>query len=214
MHNRLLILFACWFLSVTAQPQALAKTICQAQKATTTIILTGFTRPETILDITPEVSGRCDEILTDVGQPIPRDTIFARIDPTFIKLEMQANKIAMDLSKTTLAFDKKQVQRYKQLVTTKASAQTRLEELELKQEQTELRLRQLNTDRKRLGESLARHTLHAPAGWLLIAGKQPPPCCWPRNFFSASGSASAWRNWRCGRAGSPSLPPMLTCFSI
>jgi len=170
MHNRLLILFGCWFLLLTSLPhsQALAESTCQAEKATTTITLTGFTRPKTILDITSEVSGRCDEVRADIGEPIPADTIFARIDPTFIELELQANAIARAQAQKTLAFDQKQAGRYKQLVITKASAQTRLEELELKYEQTELKLQQLNTEHERLRETLARHTIHAPAGWLLI----------------------------------------------
>lgn len=170
MHSRLLILFGCWFLLFTSLPhsQALAVSICQAEKATTTITITGFTRPKTILDITSEVSGRCDEVLADIGEPIPADTIFARIDSTFIELELQANAIARAQTQKTLAFDHKQAGRYKQLVTTKASAQTRLEELELKYEQTELKLQQLNTEHERLRETLARHTIHAPAGWLLI----------------------------------------------
>jgi len=170
MHNRLIILFGCWFLFFTTLPHsyAMAECICQADKATTTITLTGFTRPQTILDITSEVSGRCDEIRVDIGEPIPADTIFAHVDSTFIQLKLQANAIARDQEQLTLAFNQKQAERYRHLVTTKATAQTRLEELELKYERTKLKLQQLNNEHERLRETLARHTIHAPAGWLLI----------------------------------------------
>jgi RND family efflux transporter MFP subunit len=170
MHNRLLILFGCGFFFFTTLPYsyAMAECICQADKATTTITLTGFTRPQTILDITSEVSGRCDEIRADIGEAIPADTIFAHVDSTFIQLELQKNAIARNQEQLTLAFNQKQAERYRHLVTTKASAQTRLEELELKYKQTKLKLQQLNNEHERLRETLARHTIHAPADWLLI----------------------------------------------
>lgn len=159
-----LLLFLFFLLPMPAH----AGSTCRAEVATTTITLTGFTRPRTTLDLTPEVSGRCMEVRADIGQPVPEDTIFARIDSTFIDLELETNRLAVTRTEKSLAFDEKQVKRYRKLVTTKASARTRLEELELQYEQTGLKLRELQTRQKRLRETLARHTLHAPAGWLVI----------------------------------------------
>ncbi len=173
MFHPLLALSGCWLLLLLLLPDSpvRAESICSAVASTTTIKLVGFTRPKTIVDITPEVSGRCEELYADIGEPIPADTVFARLDNTFVSLELQKNTIARTQNDKTLAFDKKQVERYRQLVTTKASAKTRLDELELKYEQTQLRAQQLETEEKRLRETLIRHTIHAPAGWLII-GRQ------------------------------------------
>jgi len=156
-----------------------ARSTCRAEIAKITITLTGFTRPQTFLDLTPEVTGRCIEVRADIGDPVPADTIFARIDSTFITLKLQANALARARTEKSLGFEKKQVERYRKLVTTKASAQTRLEELELQYEQTLLSLRELETEQEQLGETLARHTVHAPAGWLVIE-RQIEPGEWVR----------------------------------
>ncbi len=170
------LLSAYWLLlfSSLSSSTVLAQTVCRAETAKTTLTLTGFTRPQTFLDLTPEVTGRCIEVRADVGDPVPGDTVFARIDPTFTTLKLQANALARTRTEKSLAFDKKQVDRYRKLVTTKASAQTRLEELELQYEQTLLTLRELETEQEQLGETLARHTLHAPAGWLVIERRIEP----------------------------------------
>ena len=164
-----LFLFSC-----LSAPSTRASTICRAEPAEITITLTGFTRPKTFLNLTPEVTGRCTEVRADVGEPIPADTVFARIDPTFVTLKLQANALARARTRKSLLFDKKQVARYRKLVTTKASAQTRLEELELQYEQTLLSLQELETEQERLQETLVRHTLHAPAGWLVIERRVEP----------------------------------------
>ncbi len=164
------LLSGCWLLlfSSLSASSVLAQAVCQAEAAKTTITLTGFTRPQTFLNLTPEVTGRCVEVRADVGDPVPADTVFARVDSTFTALKLQANALARARTEKSLAFEKKQVARYRKLVTTKASAQTRLEELELQYEQTLLSLQELETEQERLQETLARHTLHAPAGWLVI----------------------------------------------
>jgi len=173
---RLLLLLICWLLLPFSLSPSLvhARSICRAETAKITITLTGFTRPQTFLDLTPEVTGRCIEIRADVGDPVPDDTVFARIDSTFIALKLQANALARARTEKSLAFEKKQVDRYRKLVTTKASAQTRLEELELQYEQTLLSLQELETEQEQLRETLARHTLHAPAGWLVIERRIEP----------------------------------------
>ncbi|MCF6186503.1 MAG: efflux RND transporter periplasmic adaptor subunit [Desulfobulbaceae bacterium] len=167
---RLLLLLSCWLLLPFSLSPSLvhARSICRAETAGITITLTGFTRPQTFLDLTPEVTGRCTEVRADVGDPVPDDTVFARIDSTFTILKLQTNALARTRTEKSLAFEKKQVGRYRKLVTTKASAQTRLEELELQYEQTLLSLQELETQQEQLRETLARHTVHAPAGWLVI----------------------------------------------
>ena len=175
------LLSGCWFLLVfSLSPSSVyAQTVCRAETAKITVTLTGFTRPQTFLDLTPEVTGRCIEVRADIGDPIPADTVFARIDSTFITLKLQANALARARTEKSLAFEKKQVDRYRKLVTTKTSAQTRLEELELQYEQTLLSLRELETEQEQLRETLARHTLHAPAGRLVIE-RQIEPGEWVR----------------------------------
>lgn len=166
-HSQRLAGFCLLLLYCLLSTPCQATSICQAEAATATIILTGFTRAQTSFDLTAEISGRCDFVRANIGEPVPEDSIFAQIDPTFVRLDLKTNELALAQATATAAFDKKQVKRYKQLVKTKASAQTRLEELELQYTQNRLTIEQLATQKQRLEETLRRHTIHAPAGWLV-----------------------------------------------
>lgn len=176
MTHPLLLRACCWllFLFFLSSPAIHADSYCQAEWSTVTNRLTGYTRAKTVLDITSEVSGRCKDVYADIGEPIPIDTVFARLDPTFIELDLEANEIARKQTEKTFAFDKTQVERYRKLVTTKASAKTKLDELELQYDQTELKLQQLETEHSRLQETLRRHTIQAPSGWLVMQRQVEP----------------------------------------
>ena len=106
--------------------------------------------------------------MTEVGEPIGRDGLFARIDPTFVDLDLQANAIALAKARRQLNFDTREVKRYQALVASRASAQTRLDQLQLQRDHTRLTIRELENTRKRLQEQLARHQIMAPPGFLLV----------------------------------------------
>ena len=132
------------------------------------LLLTGFTRARATLDITAEVTGRCLDISADVGEPIAEDGIFAVIDATLIRLELQANEVSRQQVQRQLRFNSRQVERYRRLVTSKSSSKVRLDELVLQFDQSRLKLDQLQVERQRLQELLSRHQIKAPAGWRIV----------------------------------------------
>jgi len=141
---------------------------CTALPARQQILLTGFTRARATLDITAEVSGRSLEITADTGETIAEDGIFAVIDSTLIRLELQANEVSNQQVKRRLRFDSQQVERYQRLLTSKSSSKARLDELELQLDQSRLKLDQLQVEQERLQELLSRHQVQAPPGWQII----------------------------------------------
>ena len=138
------------------------------------ITLTGFTRARTVQSIISEVNGRCILVTADVGETIGDNGIFARIDSTFIKLDLKANNIALGKTRRQLEFDQKEVIRYRKLVATKASAQARLDGARLQRDQTRLNLQELQTRRERLRELLTRHAVTAPVGFRIISRMVEP----------------------------------------
>ncbi len=151
-----------------AERQVVQISTCTAQPAHQQILLTGFTRARATLDIIPEVTGRCLEITADTGEPIGESGVFAVIDSTLIRLELQANKVTKQQVQRQLRFDSRQVERYRQLLTSKSSSKVRLDELELQLDQSRLKLDQLQVEKERLQEILSRHQVKAPPGWRII----------------------------------------------
>ncbi len=147
---------------------------CTALPSETLARLTGFTRARASMDIVSEVPGRCLEVRADVGQPVPADGVFARIDPTFVRLKLEANRVARQQARLQLRFDEREVQRARKLLSDRAASQARLDQLELRRDQSRLKLDQLATERRRLEETLARHTVPAPAGWLVMSRSLEP----------------------------------------
>lgn len=138
------------------------------------ILLIGFTRARTTLDIIPEVAGRCVEITTDVGETINNNGIFAFIDSTLIRLELKANSVSRQQVQRNLLFETQQVKRYQQLHTSKSSSQARLDEQELLLDQSNLKLDQLQVEAEHLQELLSRHTIKAPPGWRIMERQVEP----------------------------------------
>lgn len=132
------------------------------------ILLTGFTRARAILDIIPEVAGRCLEITADIGESIPDNGIFAVLDSTLVRLDLKANSVSRRQVERKLRFETQQVKRYQQLHSSKSSSRSRLDEQELLRDQSSLKLDQLQVEAERLQELLSRHTIKGPPGWKII----------------------------------------------
>ena len=130
--------------------------------------ITGFTHPREEMMITSEVNGRCVAIAADVGTIIPQDGRVAEIDQTFIKLELEANRIAQERVKQQLVEEEKSLNRYTKLLSEKSTPQARLDEVALAADIHRLELKSLVNDHLRLTEKLKRHTIIAPPGWKVI----------------------------------------------
>lgn len=155
-------------------PLHAAPQTCTALPSRTMVRLTGFTRARASMDIVSEVSGRCLEVFADVGQPVPPDGVFARIDPTFIRLKLEANQVARKQARLQLRYDEREVRRARKLLSDRAASQARLDQLELQRDRSRLKLEQLATEQRRLEETLARHAVPAPTGWLIMQRSLEP----------------------------------------
>lgn len=165
-------IFCCLFIlfsscSGSAGPLSTAETV-ELQPHFRTITLTGFTYPLQEMTITSEVSGRCLTISADVGDTVPEDGTLVEIDTTFIRLDLEANRIAQAQATRQLAQEKKTLARYTKLLSRNSTPQARLDEAALAADLHKLMLQKLQNEATRIHEQLKRHTLYAPAGWQLI----------------------------------------------
>jgi RND family efflux transporter MFP subunit len=168
-HRPLTHIFCCLlFLSACSAALLPAVEIVDLQPYSRTITLTGLTYPLHEMTITSEVSGRCLAILADVGATIPANGNLAEIDTTFIRLDLEANKIAQAQATRQLAQEEKNLARYTTLLREKSTPQARLDEAALAADLHRLVLQKLQNEETRLHELLKRHILDAPAGWQLI----------------------------------------------
>ena len=51
----------------------------------------------------PQVSGRVQEVLVEVGDVVSKGQVLARLDPTFFEIDVQQNEAAVDAARGTLA---------------------------------------------------------------------------------------------------------------
>ena len=84
-----MIIFALMGISV-------AQEIVSAQPAYRETVLTGFTRARAVLPLVAETSGKVLSVSADIGSAIDRHGVFARLDPTLIELDLEANRVAQE----------------------------------------------------------------------------------------------------------------------
>lgn len=77
-----------------------------------TTTLNGMTHPLKEMTSTSEVNGKCKTIYADKGEMIPTSGALAELDTTFIRLELEANKIARVQAQRKLDQEKKTLARY------------------------------------------------------------------------------------------------------
>ncbi len=145
-----------------------------AQPAQRMLTLTGFTRARAKLNLVSEAAGRCTEVLYDVGDTIGANGIFAVLDSTFIKLELESNQVEQKRLKSRVAYLDKEASRYRRLVNKKSEAPSKLDRLEEDLAQANLQLEATKTQRKVLAERLDRRTIKAPPGWMVIKRQVEP----------------------------------------
>ncbi|MGE4422308.1 MAG: efflux RND transporter periplasmic adaptor subunit [Pseudodesulfovibrio sp.] len=131
--------------------------------------LTGFTRARSSMSLVAEESGRVVKVLADVGDALGRDGLFAELDTTFIKLDLDANRADQQRLKSDLDYNKKEMDRYKALVKTDTAPQSTLDS-NIRAHQAALQqLRAKQVEEQVLLERLKRFDLVGPPGWKVIA---------------------------------------------
>ena len=145
----------------------------------------GFTRPKSELLISSEVSGRCENVLVDIGESVAAGGVVVTLDKTFVLLDLQKNRIAQEQVERQLELDKKTVARYSSLIKNKSTAQATYDEAMFQADSHAIKLKSLQNEEVRFRELLKRHTLAAPSGWKVIERFVEPgefvrpgnPCC-------------------------------------
>lgn len=139
-----------------------------AQPATREVRLTAFTKARTLLHLSSEVSGRVNQIFSDVGDRIAEDGRILCLDDTFTRLDLDKNRSDQALQMVDIDYFNKQVTRYRRLVTQNSSAQIQLDDSERNLQRAREQLKGLKIIHRSLDERLQRHCLYAPAGWLMV----------------------------------------------
>ncbi|MBU1612522.1 MAG: HlyD family efflux transporter periplasmic adaptor subunit [Proteobacteria bacterium] len=137
----------------------------QAEPAARTVTLTGFTRARTSLTLVSEEEGRVVEIPVDLGDAIGEDGVFARLDTTFIELDLAQNRTEQARLAGDVSFYSKELKRYDSLVKNDNAAQATLDSHARDHGAANQQLRGLRLEGQRLEERLKRFTFTATPGW-------------------------------------------------
>jgi len=163
-----LLLLVTGLLGITP-PASADSNLVTARPALRTVEFTGFTRPRAELRLVAEVAGRIETVSADIGQAIPADGGFARIDDTFIRLEIAATVVEAERMESQIAFARREVDRHRELVRQKNASVSQLDALEQGLRNDTYALAALRVKRRVIDERLARARVRAPAGWRVTA---------------------------------------------
>lgn len=130
--------------------------------------LIAFTRADTFMSLVSETAARVLEVRADMGQPIPEDGVFAVLDATFVRLDIQQLEAERKRLFSSREYYLKEARRYRDLVTGRHADQSTLDKFEHNLEQVVHQLAELEVRSAQLEEKLLRHTVTAPAGFTVI----------------------------------------------
>jgi RND family efflux transporter MFP subunit len=130
--------------------------------------LTAFTRARTLMTLVSEESGRVHKVVADVGDTLGEHGLFAELDTTFIELDLAANRADQQRLESELAYNKKELERYEQLVRSNNAPQSTLDN-NIRAHQSALQqLRAKQIDERVLVERMKRFSLLGPPGWKVV----------------------------------------------
>ncbi|OQY58270.1 MAG: hypothetical protein B6245_12760 [Desulfobacteraceae bacterium 4572_88] len=158
-----------------------AQTTFSVQGAKKDITLTGYTRSDTVITISSEVSGKMLRVNYDLGQRIAKKPFF-EIDPTFINFQIQSTrqslkklKIVLEKIRSRVAYLEKEFRRIEQLHKGDRATEVRRDaaEEDLRQgrfeaQTTEIERAVLEIALKELRERKRRHSIYASKGWVVV----------------------------------------------
>ncbi|MCF7989702.1 MAG: efflux RND transporter periplasmic adaptor subunit [Thiohalocapsa sp.] len=148
--------------------------IVAARPAEREIELSGFTRARARLPLVSETQGRVESVFYDIGERIGEDGVFARIDDTFVKLELEEVLVRREQLRSQIDYDAREVSRYERLAQQNNAAAAQLDTFEQTLRNNRHELRQLGVQERVLQERLERKQVPAPVGWRVIARTVEP----------------------------------------
>ena len=117
--------------------------IFAARPAMRPVKLIGYTRARHVMAVVSEVSDRCVKVEADVGHTIGDDGIFCVLDTTFIDLAIKKNRVNQKRLENMIAYHIKEVRRFEELVGRESAAQSTLDGIQNKLDQSEFELQAL-----------------------------------------------------------------------
>jgi RND family efflux transporter MFP subunit len=145
-----------------------------AQPAYRTLIQSGFTRPRAEVTLVAETPGRVTEVFLDLGDAVPAQGAFARIDDTFIRLDREEVGVQQTRLRAQIDYDRREVARYQELARQSNASASQLDALQQALRDNGHELEALRVRARVLEERLARTTVRAPAGWRITARAVEP----------------------------------------
>ena len=139
--------------------------IVVAESSYRSVMLTGFTRARASMTLVAENAGRVLEVAADVGDVIDEHGLFARIDPTFIELDLQANRVQQQQLIDRNTYDRQELERHRSLVDKGGASRSLYDQLQQTLRDNRYRLEELKVKEKLLQEKLERTEIRAPPGW-------------------------------------------------
>ena len=148
--------------------------LATAEPAMREITLSGFTRARAELRLVAETAGRVEEVFYDIGDAVKEDGVFARIDATFIRLELEEVQVQRERLRALIEYDRREVTRYQDLVRQKNASASQMDTLEQTLRDNSHELRVLEVKQRMLEERLARTRIQAPKGWRITSRSVEP----------------------------------------
>jgi len=159
-----------------------------AEPAVRRVDLTGFTRARAALPLVAETPGRVEQVAWDVGETIGEDGVFARLDDTFIALELEEVKVQQERLNAQIDYDQREVKRYTKLARKNNASASQLDTLEQTLRDNRHELRVLEVKQRVLEERLTRTLVRAPAGWQ-VTGRTIEPGQWVKDGENVGAAA-------------------------
>lgn len=172
--------FAIIALLLAASPLS-AETPLTVKPAQKRVTLTGFTRGDTTVTISSEVSGKMLKVNYDIGRTIGEAPFF-EIDPTFIDFQIeslnqsiQAVEAARKQNESRVAYLRKEFIRMDKLHKGDRATEVRRDAAKEEYDQARLQRNSLAAEKAGLEAQLAellerkrRHRIFAPEGWIVV----------------------------------------------
>lgn len=164
-----------------------ADDVLRVRRAAKEVVLTGYSRSDTELTLSAEVSGKVVAAVYDVGQTVGTDP-FYRIDTTFIDLQIEhlrnsRRRLEASAAKnrSRSAYLAKEFYRIDRLFQENSTAEAKrdaaaedLEQVKLEGEAIEAEQAALDAQIREIQERRKRHAVSAPAGWVVVEKRVEP----------------------------------------
>jgi multidrug efflux pump subunit AcrA (membrane-fusion protein) len=161
-------------------PSAATQEPLQVERATKEVILSGYTRAQSTVAVSSEVSGKILRVNYEVGQVVGSSP-FAEIDPTFIDFQLESTRqslrsLQVDLQKAVsrIGYLEKEFTRIDRLFREQSTAETQrdkaaedLAQAKLESESIRVHIAEVKTALAELSERKRRHRVSAPEGWIV-----------------------------------------------